>query len=237
MRIIPAIDILNGKCVRLTKGDYNSRKIYSEQPLEVAKAFEASGIRYLHVVDLDGAKGTGIVNHKILECIATQTNLQIDFGGGIKSDLDLKLAFNSGASQVTVGSIAVSEPDKFGEWLSTYGADKIILGADCRSRMVAFNGWQENSTLDVLDFIIHYQKSGLQQTICTDISRDGALQGPALALYQEILMQTDIGLIASGGISCLQDIIDLEAIGCSAAIIGKAFYEGFITLKELESLC
>jgi phosphoribosylformimino-5-aminoimidazole carboxamide ribotide isomerase len=237
MRIIPAIDIIDGKCVRLTKGDYSTKIIYNESPLEVAKEFEANGIQYLHVVDLDGAKSNNIVNHKILESIATKTNLQIDFGGGIKTNEAVQLAFDCGAKQITGGSIAVSNPEIFSGWISKYGADKIILGADCNNRKIATNGWLKESGIDVIDFIDSYQKKGIRNVICTDISKDGMLQGASNELYREIMKATGISLIASGGVSCMNDLYQLKEIGCEGVILGKAIYEGNITLKELQQLC
>ena len=237
MRIIPAIDIIDGKCVRLTKGDYSTKKIYNENPLEVAKEFEANGIQYLHIVDLDGAKSNNIVNHKILESIAAKTNLQIDFGGGIKTNEAVQLAFDCGAKQITGGSIAVSNPEIFSGWISKYGADKIILGADCNNRKIATNGWLKESELDVIEFIDSYQKKGIQHVICTDISKDGMLQGASNELYLEIMKATGISLIASGGVSCMNDLYQLKEIGCEGVILGKAIYEGNITLKELQQLC
>jgi len=233
MRIIPAIDIIEGKCVRLTKGDYNTKKIYNENPLEVAKEFEDNGIQYLHVVDLDGAKSKHIVNYKILEQIASKTNLKIDFGGGLKSDQDLKIAFESGANQITGGSIAVSDPDLFLKWVNQYGNDKIILGADCINRKIATNGWLKSSELDIIDFIKNYEQNEITNVICTDISKDGMLQGASNELYKEILEATKIKLIASGGVSNIDDLITLKEIGCEGTILGKAIYEGNITLKEL----
>ena len=233
MRIIPAIDIIDGKCVRLTKGDYSTKKIYNENPLEVAKEFEDFGIQYLHVVDLDGAKSKHIVNYKILEQLASKTNLKIDFGGGLKSDEDLKIAFESGASQITGGSIAVSDPDLFLKWLKQYGNDKIILGADCVNRKIATNGWLKSSELDIIDFIKSYEQNEITNVICTDISKDGMLQGTSNELYKEILAASKINLIASGGVSNIDDLIALKEIGCEGAILGKAIYEGYITLKEL----
>jgi len=233
MRIIPAIDIIDGKCVRLTKGDYNTKKIYNENPLEVAKEFEYFGIQYLHVVDLDGAKSKHIVNYKILEQLASKTNLKIDFGGGLKSDEDLKTAFESGASQITGGSIAVSDPDLFLKWVKQYGNDKIILGADCINRKIATNGWLKSSELDIIDFIKGYEQNEITNVICTDISKDGMLQGTSNELYKEILEGTKIKLIASGGVSNIDDLVTLKEIGCEGAILGKAIYEGNITLKEL----
>jgi len=237
MRIIPAIDIIDGKCVRLTKGDYSTKKIYNEDPLEVAKEFEANGIQYLHIVDLDGAKSKNIVNHKILESIATNTDLKIDFGGGIKTNEAVQLAFDSGAKQITGGSIAVSDPVIFNEWIAKYGPDKIILGADCNNRKIATNGWLKESELDVIEFIDSYQKKGIQYVICTDISKDGMLQGTSNDLYQEIMKSTEIKLIASGGVSCMDDLYQLKELGCEGVILGKAIYEGNISLKELQQLC
>lgn len=237
MRVIPAIDIINGKCVRLTKGDYSTKIIYNENPLEVAKEFEGSGINYLHLVDLDGAKSQHIVNYKVLEMICTKTTLKVDFGGGLKSNEDLKIAFDSGANQITGGSIAVKEPQVFTNWLTTYGADKIILGADCKDRMVATSGWFETSDIDVVDFIKQYQKKGVASVIATDISKDGMLQGASEELYKEIISKTTINLIASGGVSSIDDVFRLKEIGCEGVIIGKALYEGKIKLTQLEELC
>ncbi len=233
MRLIPAIDIIEGKCVRLSKGDYNTKKIYNENPLDVAKAFEANGIEYLHLVDLDGAKSQHIVNYKVLESICTKTNLKVDFGGGLKSDEDLKIAFESGANQITGGSIAVKQPDTFKGWLNKYGSDKIILGADCKDRKIATTGWLETSELDVVDFIKQYEQEGANYVICTDIAKDGMLQGTSNDLYKEIIDETKVKLIASGGVSNIDDLVQLKELGCEGAIIGKAFYEGKITLKEL----
>jgi len=236
MRIIPAIDIIEGKCVRLTKGDYNTKIIYNENPLEVALAFEDAGIEYLHVVDLDGAKASQIVNYKILEQIASKTNLKIDFGGGLKSDEDLHIAFESGANQITGGSIAVKNTSIFENWIATFGADKIILGADCTHEKIAVSGWQEESNLNVIPFIQNYQSKGIHYVICTDISKDGMLQGPSFDLYKRILTQaSDIKLIASGGISTFHEIPQLAKLGCEGVIIGKAIYENRISLKELET--
>ena len=237
MRIIPAIDIIDGKCVRLTKGDYNTKKVYNESPLEVAKAFEANGIQYLHLVDLDGAKSKHIVNHNILESIASKTNLKVDFGGGLKSDDDLRIAFECGAHQITGGSIAANNPDVFLKWLEKYGSEKIILGADCKDRKIATNGWLEASELDVVDFINDYESKGIQYVICTDIAKDGMLQGTSNELYTEIISKSNVKLIASGGVSSMQDLELVNAIGCEGVILGKAIYEGNITLKELQKLC
>jgi phosphoribosylformimino-5-aminoimidazole carboxamide ribotide isomerase len=236
MRIIPAIDIIEGKCVRLSKGDYDTKKIYNENPLEVAKSFEAHGIQYLHLVDLDGAKSSQIVNYKVLEQIASKTNLKIDFGGGLKSDSDLKIAFESGANQITGGSIAIKQPEVFKAWIQQYGADKIILGADAMNEKVAISGWLEESKEEVIPFIQGYQKEGIQYVICTDISKDGMLEGPSFELYQRILEQTkDLKLISSGGISTFDELPKLAELGCEGTIIGKAIYEGRISLKQLES--
>lgn len=236
MKILPAIDIIDGKCVRLTKGDFNTKRIYSENPLEVAKAFEASGIQYLHLVDLDGAKAQHIVNYKVLEQIASKTNLKIDFGGGLKTDEDLHIAFNSGAKQITGGSIAVKDSTTFNGWISKYGSQKIILGADCNNENIAINGWQEESDLKVIPFIKAYQQKGIKYVICTDIAKDGMLEGASVDLYRKILKECNdsIKLIASGGVTTIEDINLLEDIGCDAAIIGKALYEGNISLRELE---
>jgi len=235
MRIIPAIDIIDGKCVRLSKGDYNTKKVYNEDPLEVAKEFEAYGIQYLHLVDLDGAKSKHIVNHKVLEQIAAKTDLKIDFGGGLKTNDDLRIAFESGANQITGGSIAVKDKTTFANWIETYGADKIILGADALDEKVAVSGWQEESKEELLPFIDRYQEKGIQYVICTDISKDGMLEGPSFDLYEKILLNTgNIKLIASGGISTFDELPKLAEIGCEGTIIGKAIYENRIGLKQLE---
>lgn len=235
MRIIPAIDIINGKCVRLTKGDYSTEKVYNTNPIEVAKNYEANGIKYLHLVDLDGAKSSHIVNHQILHDIASQTSLQIDFGGGIKTDDDARIAFESGATQITGGSIAVLDPELFQSWIEKYGSDKIILGADSLHRKIATHGWLQQTEVDTIDFINQYQEKGISYVICTDISKDGMLQGPSIKLYSEILYNRKIKLIASGGVSCIQDVYDLSKIGCEGAIIGKALYENKISLQELNN--
>jgi len=237
MRIIPAIDILEGKCVRLTKGDYSTSKMYHAHPLEVAKEFEANGIKYLHLVDLDGARSKHIVNHKVLYAIASKTNLHVDFGGGLKSNEDLKIAFENGARQVTGGSIAASDEKLFLDWIRAYGADKIILGADCKDRKIATQGWTKNSELDVIDFIKHYESKGIKNVICTDIAKDGMLQGTSDKLYSEILEKTKVNLIASGGVATMNDLISVKKIGCEGVIIGKAIYEGKINLTELGKLC
>lgn len=236
MKIIPAIDIIEGKCVRLTKGDYNTQKIYNENPLEVAKSFEGCGIQYLHLVDLDGAKSSHIINHKILEEIAIKTSLKIDFGGGIKSNEDIKIAFESGANQITGGSIALKNPILFKEWINQYGTDKIILGADVNNRKIAISGWLEKSNEEVIPYIKDYQKNGITNVICTDIAKDGMLMGPSFELYQDIIKDCPkVKLIASGGISAFDELPKLKALGCEGTIIGKAIYEGKITLKQLEN--
>ncbi|WP_035643824.1 1-(5-phosphoribosyl)-5-[(5-phosphoribosylamino)methylideneamino]imidazole-4-carboxamide isomerase [Flavobacterium sp. ASV13] len=235
MRIIPAIDIIEGKCVRLSKGDYDTKIIYNENPLEVAKSFEAHGIEYLHLVDLDGAKSSKIVNYKILEKIATETSLKIDFGGGLKSDDDLRIAFESGANQITGGSIAVKNRAIFEKWISEYGSEKIILGADAKDEKIAVSGWLEESNEDLVPFIQDYQSRGIQYVICTDIAKDGMLQGPSFDLYSKILAEAKgIKLIASGGISTFDELPKLAELGCEGTIIGKAIYEGRISLKQLE---
>jgi len=237
MRIIPAIDIIDGKCVRLTRGNYNTQKVYNENPLEVAKAFENSGIQYLHLVDLDGAKSKQIINYQTLETITSKTRLKIDFGGGLKSDNDIRIAFECGADQITGGSIAAKNPELFLEWLTKYGNEKIILGADCKHRKIATNGWQESMEIDVIDYIKDYMQKGIAYTICTDIAMDGMLRGPSYKLYAEILCSSKVNLIASGGVSSINDLAELKKLGCEGAIVGKAIYEGKITLKELQELC
>lgn len=236
IEIIPAIDIIDGKCVRLSQGDYNEKKVYNENPLEVAKMFEHAGIKRLHLVDLDGAKAKKIVNYTVLENIASNTSLTIDFGGGVQSDEDIAIAFNCGAKMVTGGSIAVRDEELFSGWLKKYGNEAIILGADCKDKKIAVSGWQESTSLDLFDFIENYKRKDIKKVICTDISKDGMLQGPAITLYQEILAKyPDLYLIASGGVSNFQDILDLEKAGIPAVILGKAIYENRITLKELSS--
>lgn len=234
IEIIPAIDLIDGKCVRLSQGDYEAKKIYNEDPLEVAKMFEDAGIRRLHLVDLDGAKAKHIVNQSVLEKIASNTSLVIDFGGGVQSDDDIEIAFNSGASMVTGGSIAVRNKELFTSWITKYGADKIILGADCKDHKIAVSGWQEATSVEVIPFIGDYNEKGISKVVCTDISKDGMLQGPSIDLYKDILtVFPNLYLIASGGVSCFQDILDLEKSGVPAVILGKAIYENRVTLKEL----
>jgi phosphoribosylformimino-5-aminoimidazole carboxamide ribotide isomerase len=234
MRIIPAIDIIDGKCVRLSKGDYATRKVYNEDPLEVAKAYVDYGLKYLHLVDLDGAKAKSIVNHNILERLASKTDLKIDFGGGLKSDEDLRIAFDCGANQITGGSIAVKNPEIFKQWILQYGDDKIILGADVKGDNIAVSGWLETSQEKINPFIETYQKEGIKYVICTDISKDGMLEGPAFDLYENLITANPkISLIASGGISSESEFPILSKMGCEAVIVGKAIYEKKITLKAL----
>ncbi|MBR2161855.1 MAG: 1-(5-phosphoribosyl)-5-[Bacteroidaceae bacterium] len=234
IELIPAIDIIDGKCVRLSQGDYDRRKECDECPLEVAKRLQDVGIRRLHVVDLDGAASSHIVNYKSLEQIATHTDLMIDFGGGLKTDDDLRIAFECGAAMVTGGSIAVKDAETFCRWLQIYGSERIILGADAKDKKVAVSGWKENSDLELLPFISSYVERGISKVICTDISKDGMLQGPAVELYQEILEQhPSLHLIASGGVGSMDDIKRLEEAGVPAVIFGKALYEGRITMDEL----
>ena len=235
IELIPAIDIIDGKCVRLSQGDYNTQKVYNESPLEVAKEFEANGIRRLHVVDLDGAKSSHIVNYKVLDQLTGHTSLTIDFGGGIKTDEDLTIAFEYGAQMVTLGSIAVKNPDLFKSWLHKFGAEKIILGADVKDNRISVNGWKEESQQELLPFLDGYTQEGIRKVLCTDISRDGMLQGPSIDLYKQIMAQfPDMHLIASGGVSGLDDIIRLDEAGIPAVVFGKALYEGRITLKDLK---
>ena len=236
MRIIPAIDIIDGKCVRLTKGDYATQKIYNQDPLEVAKAFEDNGIKYLHLVDLDGAKSSTMVNAKVLKKLADNTTLKIDFGGGIKSEEAITKAFELGASQVTVGSIAVKNPELVKDWLKKFGSNKIILGADVSNGQIAINGWQETTTLNLEEFIKDYMQEGIKSVICTDISKDGMLKGSSLELYQQLIkLFPAIQLIASGGVTSIQELDLLKEIGLEGAIIGKAIYENKISLKELSA--
>ena len=237
MEIVPAIDIIDGKCVRLTKGDYNACKTYSDNPLDMALRFQDAGIRRLHLVDLDGAKSRHIVNYPTLEAIAGHTDLTIDFGGGIKSTQDLETALGCGAQMVTIGSTAVTEPDLMSRWIEDFGQEHIILGADARNGKISVNGWKEDSTLLLSDFISDYVKKGITQVLCTDINKDGMLQGPSAELYSSLLKEfPGIYLIASGGVSSAQDLICLKQAGLPAAIVGKAYYEGRITLEQLSQL-
>ncbi len=237
MRIIVALDIIGGKCVRLTRGDFSTKKVYNEDPLEVAKKVEDNGISFLHLVDLDGAKNKKIENLVLLEKIAEKTKLKIDFGGGLRTYEDVITVLNAGARQVTLGSISANNPVLFLEWLKKLGQEKLILGADCIDRKVSTDGWLENSGKDIISFITDYKSKGVKYTICTDIKKDGMLQGPSTDLYKEILAKVKINLIASGGITSISDIKHLREAGCEGAIIGKAVYEGKITLKELGKLC
>ena len=234
IELIPAIDLIDGKCVRLTKGDYNQKKIYNENPVEIAKGFEDMGFKRLHVVDLDGARSKHIVNVDVLKAITTETNLVVDFGGGIKSEEDIEKAFDNGASLVTIGSIAVTQPELFLKWLDQYGTDKLILGADVKNGKISINGWKEDSTEELLPFLKKYIDHGVKNVLCTEISKDGTLQGPAIGLYKEIMAAyPQIHLIASGGVSSNEDIIDLNQAGIPAVVFGKAFYEGKINIPEL----
>ena len=236
MQIIPAIDIIEGKCVRLTEGDYAQKKIYNENPLEVAKAFEGIGLMRLHLVDLDGAKAGEVVNWKVLEKIANNTKLKIDFGGGIKTEATLKTVLDTGASYATIGSLAVKNELLFQEWIARFGAKVFMLGADVFEEKIAIGGWMEKTEISVFDFMKSYIDKGVKQIFCTDIKKDGKLEGPSIELYQKIIEQfPNLHLIASGGVSSLDDLIELEEIGCSAAIVGKAIYENKITISELAS--
>jgi phosphoribosylformimino-5-aminoimidazole carboxamide ribotide isomerase len=235
MQIIPAIDIIDGKCVRLTEGDYSQKKIYNERPLEVALQFEDAGMERLHLVDLDGAKAGAVKNWKVLETIASKTKLVIDFGGGIKTSGDVDIVLSSGASLATVGSIAVKDEDEFVRWLKQYGPDKFLLGADVKNEKIAIAGWLETTNIWIYDFIQKYLEHGVTQLFCTDVSKDGRLEGPALSLYTTIITQfPKLDFIASGGVSSMEDLEQLKDIGCKAAIVGKAIYEGRIHLEDLK---
>lgn len=234
IELVPALDIIDGKCVRLTKGDYTQMKVYHSDPVDVAKAFEDIGVKRLHLVDLDGAKSKHVVNMPILRTITKNTNLLVDFGGGIKTEDDICRVFEHGASMVTIGSVAITNPSLFLDWLGEYGADKIILGADVKGDRIAINGWKEESDTNVFSFLRKYQEYGVKNVLCTDISRDGTLAGPSLELYKKIrAIFPDLYLIASGGISTEQDIRDLEALGMPSVVLGKSIYEGRIELKKL----
>lgn len=234
IKIIPAIDIIEGKCVRLSQGDYNNKKVYNENPLEVAKMFEDIGIKRLHLVDLDGAKAGKIINYKTLESIATSTSLDIDFGGGVQSNEDIAKAFDYGAKMITGGSIAIKNPSLLESWIHQYSGDKIILGADCKNEMIAIAGWTSETQVNIIDFIKSYSTKGITKVICTDIAKDGMLKGPSLNLYKKILKHfPSLVLIASGGVSCMQDILDLNQSGVTEVIVGKAIYENKITMDEL----
>ncbi|MBW3468635.1 1-(5-phosphoribosyl)-5-[(5-phosphoribosylamino)methylideneamino]imidazole-4-carboxamide isomerase [Arthrospiribacter ruber] len=234
MYIIPAIDIIGGKCVRLTQGDYSKKKEYHNSPLEMAKRFEDAGIKRLHLVDLDGAKAKKIVNKEVLKDIVQGTSLQVDFGGGVQSDEDITLAFELGAHQLTGGSIAVKNPEMFESWITRFGGERIILGADAKDRKIAISGWEETTSMDLIEFIKDYYAKGVSYVICTDVAKDGLLQGPSVDLYKEILQEIpEIKLIASGGVSKLQDLEELQKTGVYGAIVGKAYYEGKISLEDL----
>ena len=234
IELIPAIDIINGQCVRLTKGDYNQKTVYNDSPSLVAHEFEKIGFKRLHVVDLDGAKSKHIINSQALHQITSETQLQVDFGGGIKTDEDIETAFANGAKMVTVGSIAVTNPDLFISWMEKYGAEHMILGADVRNGKISINGWKEDSTEDLLPFLQKYIDAGVRNVLCTEISKDGTLQGPAIELYSQVMeAYPQLHLIASGGVSCMADIQALNQAGIPAVVFGKAIYEGKINLKEL----
>jgi phosphoribosylformimino-5-aminoimidazole carboxamide ribotide isomerase len=236
MEIIPAIDVIGGKCVRLTQGDYLQKKEYHDKPVEMAKRFEDAGIRNLHLVDLDGAKAKKIINGDVLKSITEATDLKVDFGGGVQSDEDIELAFSLGAAQVTGGSVAIKKPELFEQWIIKYSGDRIILGADAFEKKIAVSGWAETTEVDLIEFIGKYLSKGLHQVICTDVAKDGLLQGPSIALYEEIIKEyPQIKLIASGGVSSVKDLEILEKIGVYGVIVGKAYYEGMITLDELSS--
>ncbi|MEO5683769.1 MAG: 1-(5-phosphoribosyl)-5-[(5-phosphoribosylamino)methylideneamino]imidazole-4-carboxamide isomerase [Chitinophagaceae bacterium] len=234
MQIIPAIDIIDGKCVRLTQGDYEQKKIYNEHPLEVAKQFEAAGLQRLHLVDLDGAKEGAVKNWKVLEAIAGKTSLVVDFGGGIKKENDLRIVFDSGATYATIGSMAVKDETTFVGWLQSYGAAKFLLGADVKDEKIAVGGWLETTNIWIYDFIRQYVDHGIQQVFCTDVSKDGKLEGPSTSLYKNIMSEfPGLHFIASGGVSSMKDLEDLQAIGCCGVIVGKAIYEGRISIQDL----
>lgn len=235
IELIPAIDVIDGKCVRLSQGDYDTKKIYNEDPLEVAKQFEDNGIKRLHIVDLDGAKSHHIINHKILNRVSSKTSLIIDFGGGIKSDDDLTIAFENGANMVTIGSIAVTNPELMEKWINLFKSERIILGADAKDEKISINGWKENSDIDLFSFLSDYKDKGISKVLCTDISKDGMLQGPAISLYKSIMKRfPDMHLIASGGVSSVEDIELLNQAGIPAVVFGKAFYEGRITFDKIK---
>jgi phosphoribosylformimino-5-aminoimidazole carboxamide ribotide isomerase len=235
MEIIPAIDLIDGKCVRLTEGDYAQKKVYHEDPLEVARAFEGAGLKRLHLVDLDGARMGAVQNWKVLERITAETSLVVDFGGGIKKEEDVKIVLSSGAAYVTIGSMAVNRPDTFSLWMETYSSEKFLLGADVKNECITIGGWLETTDISVFDFIEGYILKGVRQLFCTDVSKDGRLEGPSIDLYKKILSRfPDLYFIASGGVSSIDDLHQLKEIGCSGAIVGKAIYEGRITLDDLQ---
>lgn len=234
IELIPAIDIIGGQCVRLTKGDYDTKKVYNEDPVSVAKEFERLGIKRLHVVDLDGARSKHIVNDSVLRRITSETHLVVDFGGGIKTDEDIEKALDAGAAMVTIGSIAVTDPERSMAWIEKYGAERIVLGADVRNGKISINGWKEDSTEELIPFLKKYLDAGIRNVLCTEISKDGMLQGPAIELYKEVMKAyPTCHLIASGGVSCKEDILALEEAGIPAVVFGKAIYEGRINLAEL----
>lgn len=236
IEIIPAIDLMDGQCVRLTKGDYATRKTYSSDPTSMARSFEDAGFRRLHLVDLDGARSGHVVNHRVLESIASHTALTVDFGGGVKTDEDLQTVLDCGAAMVTVGSLAVKRPELFAQWIESHGADRFVLGADARDGKISVSGWEEDSDRELIDFIKEYMQRGIRHVLCTDISRDGMLAGPATSLYREVLAACPTcQLIASGGISSLDDIRELEAAGVPATVVGKAIYEGKVRLESLQA--
>lgn len=238
MRIIPAIDLIEGKCVRLTQGDYGSKKVYNEHPLEVAKSFADAGIEYLHLVDLDGARTGNVVNWKVLEQLSAKTNLRIDFGGGIKTEEDLRVVFECGAVQATAGSIAVKDRDEVARWIDNFGSEKIIIGLDVKEGKIATGGWMETSEESVARFLDFYVSAGARYTVSTDVAKDGMMQGPAFQWYDELMRDyPDLKVVASGGIRGMDDLLHLREMGLDGAIIGKAIYEGAVTLKELSSLC
>ena len=237
MRIIPAIDIIDGKCVRLTQGDYAQKKIYNENPLEVAQEFERAGLKYLHVVDLDGAKAGGVMNWNVVDAICKNTSLEVDFGGGIKTDEQLKRLFDCGVKQVNLGSIAVKDPNKVSDWIQQFGSEKIILSADVKNEMIAISGWMEDSSIRITDFLRDYIHKGIEYVTCTDIRTDGMLTSPNIELYQKILFSfPQLNLIASGGVSCMDDVLELTQVGVDGVIVGKAIYEGKVKLEELANV-
>ena len=236
MKIIPAMDIINGKCVRLSQGDYHSKKEYDKDPIDMALIFEDYGLKYLHLVDLDGARNKRITHYKILEKIASKTQLKIDYSGGIRSIEDINIAIDHGATQVAAGSIAAQEPQKFAEWIDEIKPECIILAADAKERKIVINGWQQSTDRDIIEYILEWQKKSVQFVLCTDISKDGMLLGPAKDLYEEIISKTNVNLIASGGIRDLEDLLELKNIGCEGAIIGKAIYEGKMDMKKLSEI-
>jgi phosphoribosylformimino-5-aminoimidazole carboxamide ribotide isomerase len=236
MRIIPAIDLIGGRCVRLEEGDYAKQTDYYEEPLDMAKQLADYGINYLHLVDLDGAKAGKVVNWEVLERICTHTSLQVDFGGGIKTEAEVQQALKLGATQLNIGSLAVKQPDLFAEWIQQFGGETLLLSADARDGKIAVHGWQEQTELDLFAFVGSYLQQGIRTVVCTDISRDGKLQGPAVALYQELMNEfPDLQLVASGGVSSLYDLDELQQLDLYGVIIGKALYEGKISLKELQT--